>query len=59
MRAIVIELSGRDDADIQGLIDASARAALEAGSPVVARAEGSLRGAGPEPLPDPDAGEPH
>jgi quercetin dioxygenase-like cupin family protein len=60
MRAIVVELSGRDDADVRGVIDARARLALETGAaPVVGRAEGSLRGAGPEPLPDPEAGEPH
>jgi hypothetical protein len=32
---------------------------LGAGSEPVARGEGSLRGPGPEPVPDPGAGEPH
>ncbi len=33
MRAIVIEFAGVDDADVRGIIDGQARAAIEAGTP--------------------------
>jgi quercetin dioxygenase-like cupin family protein len=56
MRAIVVELSGGDAAP--ALIDGRG-AALSAGGSPVERGEGSLRGPGPAPLADPDAGEPH
>ena len=59
MRAIVVELAGRDDVLSPPLIDAGGRPALTGGGAPVGRGEGSLRGPGPEPLPDPDAGEPH
>jgi quercetin dioxygenase-like cupin family protein len=59
MRAIVVELSGGDDADVQGLIAARAEAADPALESLPARGDGSLRGAGPAPLADPAAGEPH
>jgi len=31
MRAIVVELAGTDDADVRGILDGQARAAIEAG----------------------------
>ena len=59
MRAIVVELAGSGDGDVRGLIEAGTTAGLAAGEHSVERGEGSLRGSGPEPVADPDAGEPH
>ncbi len=58
MRAIVVELAGADDTEMQGLIDAAAVRAIDGVRPVEP-GDGSLRGAGPPPRPDPEAGEPH
>jgi len=63
MRAIVVELAGPDDSAIrllEGGTDATAgghegATILDA----VGRGQGSLRGPGPVPPPDADAGEPH
>ena len=55
MRAIVVEFAGPDDSLVRGLIEPGERRAL----PAVVRGEGALRGHDPEPLRDPDAGEPH
>jgi quercetin dioxygenase-like cupin family protein len=57
MRAFVVELAGGDDGIVRELI-AGEGAAIAPGEPEVARGEGSLRGPGPAPLPDPEAGEP-
>ena len=59
MRAIVVELAGAGDADVRGLIDAGVPRRPDPGGSPVARGEGSLRGPGPQPARDPDAGEPH
>jgi quercetin dioxygenase-like cupin family protein len=63
MRAIVVELAGPDDGFVAEVIDGGRALAIEpgggAGAAPVERGLGSLRGGGPEPLPDPDAGEPH
>ncbi len=63
MRAIVVELAGPDDGCVAEVIDGGLALAIEPGGGAAAapveRGEGSLRGDGPEPLPDPDAGEPH
>ena len=54
MRAIVVELAGPDDTIVRGLIDAGD----EQPPAPIARGDGSLRGPGPVPAPDPEAGEP-
>jgi len=59
MRAIVVELAGAGDGDVRGLIEGAVPGGLDAAARDVARAEGSLRGPGPVPTRDPDAGEPH
>jgi quercetin dioxygenase-like cupin family protein len=59
MRAIVVELTGSGDGDVRGLIEAGTARGLGGGEHAVERGEGSLRGSGPEPVADPDAGEPH
>jgi quercetin dioxygenase-like cupin family protein len=64
MRAFVVELTGADDSRVPVVIAGEARPALPEGAPGsgvgrgVRRGEGSLRGDGPEPPPDPEAGEP-
>ena len=58
MRAFVIEFAGADDRGVAWIEGAMAMA-IGPGEERVARGEGSLRGDGPEPLPDPEAGEPH
>jgi hypothetical protein len=57
MRAIVVELSAGDV--LPAALIEGGRPVLSAGGSPVSRGEGSLRGPGPEPLADPDAGEPH
>ena len=60
MRAIVVELAGPDDGLLRGILEGrTVPPVLGAGSQPVARGEGSLSGPGPEPAPDPEAGEPH
>ncbi len=62
MRALVVELSGADDSVARGIIEGAAARALAASQghdAAVPRAIGALRGPGPEPLHDPEAGEPH
>ncbi len=56
MRAFVVELAG-DDAAVPALIAGHAEE-IGAGAEPVERGVGSLRGPGPAPLPDPEAGEP-
>ena len=56
MRAFVVEFAGPDD---RGLIEGAMARAIGPGEEHAGRGEGSLRGDGPEPLPDPEAGEPH
>ena len=58
MRAIVVEFAGADDRGVAWIEGAMAMA-IGPGEALVSRGEGSLRGDGPEPLPDPEAGEPH
>ena len=58
MRAFVVEFAGADDTRMAALIEGAA-VEIGPGEAHVERGEGSLRGDGPEPLPDPDAGEPH
>ena len=64
MRALVVELAGPDDTLIGELVDGGRVAITAGGAPTpgettIERGQGSLRGPGPEPLPDPEAGEPH
>jgi quercetin dioxygenase-like cupin family protein len=62
MRAFAVELTGADDSVARGIIEGTAARALAAGTAdpaSVPRATGALRGPGPEPLHDPEAGEPH
>lgn len=71
MRAFVVELAGPDDSLVRGVLTpatATATAAAlgagggpadEAGDQRVGRGVGVLRGPGPEPARDPEAGEPH
>jgi quercetin dioxygenase-like cupin family protein len=54
MRAFVVELAAGEG--VASLIEGRAAPALPAGA--AARGEGALAGDGPEPLPDPEAGEP-
>jgi hypothetical protein len=56
MRAFVVELAG-DEAVVPALIAGHAEE-IDPGAERVERGEGSLRGPGPAPLPDPEAGEP-
>jgi quercetin dioxygenase-like cupin family protein len=68
MRAFVVEFAGPDDTWMGGLIEGGSEISIGPGDPAdsgrgeaspVERGVGSLRGDGPEPLPDPEAGEPH
>jgi quercetin dioxygenase-like cupin family protein len=59
MRAFVVEFTGPDDTLVGELIEGGGPTLLGAGDRPVPRGVGSLRGGGPEPPPDPDAGEPH
>ena len=59
MRAFVVELAGPDDALFRGILDGRLAALGPGDARAVRRGEGALRGPGPEPLPDPEAGEPH
>jgi quercetin dioxygenase-like cupin family protein len=59
MRAFVVEFAGPDDSLVGGLIEGGGALAVGPGDHHVERGVGSLRGEGPEPPPDPDAGEPH
>jgi hypothetical protein len=58
MRALVVEFAGADDRGVAWIEGAMAMA-IGPGEAHVSRGEGALRGDGPEPLPDPEAGEPH
>ncbi len=59
MRAFTVEFAGPDDTRVSPLIVGATAVEIGPGDPHVERGEGSLRGDGPQPLPDPDAGEPH
>jgi quercetin dioxygenase-like cupin family protein len=64
MRAFVVELAGADDSMVRGVLQGRSAAlgpgsATDEGAPNVSRGVGALRGRRPEPIPDPDAGEPH
>ena len=66
MRAFVVELAGPDDSMVRGVLQGGSATALgpgaagdEAAAHRVARGIGGLRGPGPDPVADPEAGEPH
>ena len=58
MRAILVELAGRDDAAARGILDGAARRLGPGESGVVGRGEGRLVTPPRPPAPDPTAGEP-
>lgn len=59
MRAIVVELTGRDDAWARGILEGQARRALARGARQIARGEGRLAEKPPDPKDyDPSSGEP-